>query len=96
MDQEELIAVVREYRARGLPLDAIVQDWQSWPGDWWGQKTLDPDRFPDPAGLVETLHALNARLMISVWPRFQNDGPNQREMREHGFLAGRRHDVQCF
>jgi len=88
VDQEELIAVVREYRARGLPLDAIVQDWQSWPGDWWGQKTLDPDRFPDPAGLVETLHELNARLMISVWPRFQNDGPNQCEMRDHGFLLG--------
>lgn len=88
LDQEELVAVVREYRARGLPLDAIVQDWQSWPGDQWGQKTLDPDRFPDPAGLVETLHALNCRLMISVWPRFQNDGPNQREMRDHGFLLG--------
>lgn len=88
MDQDELIAVVREYRARDLPLDAIVQDWQSWPGDWWGQKTLDPDRFPDPAGLVEKLHALNARLMISVWPRFQNDGPNQIEMRERGFLLG--------
>ncbi len=87
-DQHELIAVVQEYRARGLPLDGIVLDWQSWPRDWWGQKTLDPDRFPDPAGLVETLHALNARLMISVWPRFQNDGPNQCEMREHGFLLG--------
>jgi alpha-D-xyloside xylohydrolase len=88
MDQDELVAVVREHRARELPLDAIVQDWQSWPGDWWGQKTLDPDRFPDPAGLVETLHAFNARLMISVWPRFQNDGPNQCDMREHGFLLG--------
>jgi alpha-D-xyloside xylohydrolase len=88
LNQAELIAVVEEYRARGLPMDAIVQDWQSWPGGWWGQKTLDPDRFPDPAGLVEKLHTLNARLMISVWPRFQNDGPNQVEMREQGFLLG--------
>jgi alpha-D-xyloside xylohydrolase len=88
LNQAELIAVVKEYRARGLPMDAIVQDWQSWPGGWWGQKTLDPDRFPDPAGLVEKLHTLNARLMISVWPRFQNDGPNQIEMREQGFLLG--------
>jgi alpha-D-xyloside xylohydrolase len=88
LNQAELIAVVEEYRARGLPMDAIVQDWQSWPGGWWGQKTLDPDRFPDPAGLVEKLHTLNARLMISVWPRFQNDGPNQIEMREQGFLLG--------
>ena len=33
---------------RGLPLDCVVLDWKSWPGDEWGQKTLDPERFPDP------------------------------------------------
>ncbi|WP_270881627.1 TIM-barrel domain-containing protein [Paenibacillus aestuarii] len=37
--QEELIAVVREYRERGLPLDCIVLDWKSWKGELWGQKS---------------------------------------------------------
>ena len=38
----ELLEVVREYRARGLPLDCIVQDWKSWTGNLWGQKSLGP------------------------------------------------------
>ncbi len=29
--QEELLAVVKEYRHRQIPLDGIVLDWQSWP-----------------------------------------------------------------
>ncbi|HET8842636.1 MAG TPA: TIM-barrel domain-containing protein, partial [Ktedonobacteraceae bacterium] len=31
--QEELLAVVKEYRQRQIPLDGIVLDWHSWPGD---------------------------------------------------------------
>src|SRR5690606_22157636 len=46
--QTELLSVAREYRERGLPLDCIVQDWKSWTGDLWGQKTFDPARYPDP------------------------------------------------
>jgi alpha-D-xyloside xylohydrolase len=51
--QEELLAIVREYRARQIPLDAIVQDWRSWPGDLWGQKSFDPVRYPDPTAMVQ-------------------------------------------
>ena len=46
--QDELLSIVREYRRRELPLDGIVLDWKSWTGDLWGQKTFDPDRFPNP------------------------------------------------
>jgi alpha-D-xyloside xylohydrolase len=46
--QFELLDVVKEYRKRGIPLDCIVQDWKSWTSDLWGQKTLDPERFPEP------------------------------------------------
>ena len=44
---EELINIVDEYRKRKIGLDCIVLDWQSWPGNLWGQKTFDPKRFPD-------------------------------------------------
>jgi alpha-D-xyloside xylohydrolase len=88
IDQAELIAVVEAYRERGIPLDCIVQDWKSWTGNLWGQKTFDPDRYPDPAAMLARIHDLNAKLMISIWPRFNADGPNQVEMRDHGFLLG--------
>ena len=84
----ELVEVVTEHRRRHIPLDCIVQDWQSWPEGLWGQKTFDPSRYPDPARLCADLHRLDARLMVSIWPNMQNDGPNQVEMRQRGHLLG--------
>ena len=88
IDQEELIAVAREYRDRGIPLDCIVQDWQTWPEGLWGQKTFDPTRFPDPLQLTDDLHAMNVKLMLSIWPHMRGNGPNQEAMREQGFMLG--------
>lgn len=86
--QDELLSIVREYRQRKLPLDCIVLDWKSWPGDLWGQKTLDPSRFPDPHQMTAELHALHTRLMISIWPIMRPGGQNWEEMHERGFLLG--------
>ena len=86
--QQELLEVVREYRAREIPLDCIVQDWCSWTGKWWGDKNPDPERFPDPSALVRDLHAMHAKLMVSIWPIMRGECPNQIEMREAGHLLG--------
>ena len=94
--RQELIDVVREYRNRKIPLDCIVLDWQSWTGNLWGQKSFDPERFPDPKGMMEEIHRLNAKLMVSVWPVMNNDGPNQLEMKEKGFLLGNQATYDAF
>ncbi|AVV45184.1 glycoside hydrolase [Streptomyces sp. P3] len=86
--QEELVEIAREHRRRDIPLDCVVQDWKSWTGELWGQKSFDPIRYPDPSRLCADLHALNTRLMVSVWPTMHNDGPDQVEMRERGHLLG--------
>lgn len=86
--QQELLEVVREYRARGLPLDCIVQDWKHWTGNLWGQKSFDPERYPNPQQMVEDLHKLHAKLMVSVWPTMRGGGANWSELHEQGFLLG--------
>lgn len=96
VSQSELLSVVREYRDRGLPLDCIVQDWKSWPQDLWGQKTLDPERFPDPKAMTAELHRMNARLMISIWPNMNPGGDNWREMRNQGCLLGNQATYDAF
>lgn len=94
--QEELISIVQEYRKRQIPLDGIVLDWMSWEGNWWGQKSLDRSRFPEPEKMMEDLHDLNAKLMVSIWPNMSNDGPNQLEMKEQGFLLGNQSTYDAF
>ena len=94
--QAELLDVAREYRARGLPLDCIVLDWKSWAGELWGQKSLDPGRFPDPDRLTDELHALGVRLMVSIWPIMRPGGGDWRELADGGHLLGNQATYNAF
>ena len=96
-DAEELIAVVREYRRRRVPLDVIVLDWRSWPEGQWGYKVFDSTRFPDPKALTDTLHSLGAKLMISIWPSMQGDAnQNLADMLQNGYMLGNRTIYDAF
>jgi alpha-D-xyloside xylohydrolase len=94
--QGDLLAVAREYRRRGLPLDCIVLDWKSWTGHAWGQKSLDPVRFPDPLGMTRELHALGVRLMVSIWPTMRPGGDDWRELVDRGQLLGNQATYNAF
>jgi alpha-D-xyloside xylohydrolase len=94
--QDELVSIVRAYRQRELPLDGIVLDWKSWTGDLWGQKTFDPQRFPNPSQMTADLHALNARLMVSIWPIMRPGGANWQEMKDRGHLLGNQATYNAF
>jgi alpha-D-xyloside xylohydrolase len=84
--QQQLLDVVSEYRRRRLPIDNIVQDWFYWPEDQWGCHCFDPKRFPAPEQMVRDLHTQNARIMISVWPKFYPDTKNAQELAAKGYL----------
>ncbi len=85
-NQEELIETAREYRLRKVGLDCIVQDWKTWEGDRWGEKKLDPSRYPDKARMRAELHEMNVHSMISVWPNMNYDSEDCRQMSEAGCL----------
>lgn len=87
--QAELVEVMQAYRDQNIPIDAIVQDWFYWPEDSWGCHCFDPARFPDPAGMVDAVKAMNGRVMISVWPKFYPTTDHGKELREKGFLYER-------
>lgn len=67
--QRQLLDVAAGYRRRGYPLDVMVLDWFYWTK--MGEIDLDPQTFPDPSAMNETLHAQGIRSIISVWPRFE-------------------------
>ncbi len=67
---DDILENAREFRARKLPMDVMVQDWQYWGKYGWNAMQWDEDHYPDPAALTRQLHELNARLMVSVWSKF--------------------------
>jgi alpha-D-xyloside xylohydrolase len=83
---QETLDTLAEFRRREIPVDTMVMDWQYWKPDQWGSHEFDPERFPDPAGWIKRIHEQNAKLMISVWPKFYTTTDNFRELKEKGFL----------
>lgn len=82
--QDELLAVAREYKQRGLPLSVLVIDFFNWTlqGDW----RFDPADWPDPAAMARELKSLGIELMVSIWPSVNPLSENFAEMEQRGLL----------
>jgi len=81
---EEILANAREFKDRGLPLDVIVQDWQWWGPTGWNSMEFDKEHYPDPKALIDTLHGLGTRFMISVWSKVDKNSNLGKRLDERG------------
>lgn len=84
--EEEVLSTFTEFRKRNIPIDNIVIDWLHWKEDSWGSHEFDPARFPDPKGMVDSIHDMNGRVMISVWPKFYVTTDHYKEFDEKGWM----------
>ncbi len=84
--QSELLDALKELRRRGIPVDNMVEDWSYWPENAWGSHDFDAARFPDPKGMVDQAHALNAHVMISVWPKFYMTTEHFKQFQSKGWM----------
>ena len=85
--QAEILGVLNTYRSMAIPLDCVIQDWQYWlPGHPWGSHLFDTNNYPDPAGMMQSVHAANAHIIISVWPKFATNTPNANALQAVGGL----------
>ena len=83
---DEVLSTLAEFRRRGIPIDNIVIDWLHWKQDSWGSHEFDRERFPDPKGMVDSIHAMNGRVMISVWPKFYVTTEHYKEFDKNGWM----------
>ncbi|MDT7862610.1 MAG: glycoside hydrolase family 31 protein [Saccharolobus sp.] len=91
--QDELVNVVKEFRNRKIPLDVIVLDWRYWGKYGWNAFKFDEEDFPDPKGMIEEIHRLKAKLMISIWPTFGKETDVYKEMEANGCIIS---GTTCF
>ena len=83
--QDELVETLAEMRRRHIPVDNIVQDWQYWKDDQWGSHEFDETRYPDPEKMLDDVHAMHGRFMISVWPKFYTNTKHYKELKAAGY-----------
>lgn len=84
--QHEILSTLREFRQRKFPIDNIVLDWNYWRENDWGSHEFDQSRFPNPKAMVDSIHAMNGRMMISVWPKFYATTKHFKEFDEKGWM----------
>lgn len=92
-NQEEVVATADEYRKRGIALDCIVQDWNTWKDGFWGNKLVDKERYPNLKAMNKSLHDMHVHSMVSVWPNMNAGTENYEEMEAAGYLL---HDYATY
>lgn len=85
--QEETVGVVKKYRELGIPLDCIIQDWQYWGHNYlWNAMDFQNPTFSRPKDMIDEVHTLNARMMISIWSSFGPATKPYRALDKEGLL----------
>lgn len=82
--QDEVLTVARQYKAEGIHIDQIVIDFFHWTvqGDW----KFDPVYWPDPKAMVDELHEMGIKVIVSIWPSVDRKSENFGPMMERGLL----------
>ena len=84
--QDEIEGTLAEFRKRHIPIDNIVQDWNYWPEDQWGSHQFEASRYPNPQQMLDNVHQMHGRFMISVWPKFYVNTDNYKELDAKGWM----------
>jgi len=82
--QAEILDIAGQYRARHIPMDAIVQDWYWWKPGGKGDPVFN-DQYTDVPAELKTLHDEHVHAMISVWALMDAQAENFKAMQRQGF-----------
>jgi alpha-D-xyloside xylohydrolase len=92
--QQEILDAANKFREEQIPIDLLIQDWYYWHpdssqdgGTGWGSHKFDPIRYPDPKGMIDTLHNQDhIHFMAVIWPKLSPDTANYQELDKAGGL----------
>lgn len=83
--QDDLMEVAREYKKRGIPIDAIVIDYFHWTeqGNW----EFEPSLWPEPEKMCKELEEMNIHPVVSIWPTINPNSKNYATMNDENMLV---------
>ena len=87
INQERIVAMAREIRARGYPCSVITIDdrWES----CFGELDFGPD-FPDPEAMFAELHRLGFRVLLWTTPFVNREAATFKALESRGILVPRK------
>ena len=84
--QTQLLDAAHGFRARQIPVDAMIQDWQYWGKYGWNAMRFDEGNYPQPKEMIDKLHAENLHFVISVWSKFEEKTDVSKQMKAESLL----------
>lgn len=85
--QYEVLDVVNRYRNAGIPLDVVIQDWQYWGNNYqWNAMDFLTYEYNNPKMMIDSVHSLNTKMMISIWSSFGPQTKPYRDLARNGLL----------
>jgi len=82
--QEELLEVARRYKKENIPVSAIIVDYFHWTEQ--GDYKFDPKYWPDVKAMADEIHAMDSKLIVSMWPTINEKSENYRYMSDNNML----------
>lgn len=91
---DETMGVAAQYRRLKVPLDCVVQDWQYWGGNnLWNAMEFSNPEFSNYQEMIDSVHRMDAHLLISTWANFGPDTKPYRHFKEQGQLIRQGDDI---
>lgn len=83
-NQADILAYADRILEHRFPVGVFMVDdnWQK----HYGNFEFKPEKFPDPKGMIEKLHANGFKIMLWVCPFVSPDSPEFRELQKKGYL----------
>ncbi|MDR2683449.1 MAG: DUF5110 domain-containing protein, partial [Dysgonamonadaceae bacterium] len=85
--QEEVLSIAGKMDEEKIPMSSIFIDYFYWQKYGTGSHRFDETLFPDPEGLLNTLHnTYQTQVVITVWPTFKKGTAHYEELASKGLL----------
>lgn len=85
--QDEVLSIARKMQEENIRMSSIFIDYFYWQKYGTGSHRFDESIFPDPKGMLKTLHdKYQTKAVITIWPTFKKGTTHYAELESKGML----------